>query len=84
MRSCVNRVLYDLFLSLSSNMYFDVIFDVNRRRCSLFVLLIHRDFYLFLILIRINIVIATIFRRVSKNMSNLQAFFATMFAFSLL
>ena len=71
MRSCVNRALYDLCLSLCSNMCFDVIFDVNRRKCFSFVSLIHRDSHLFLILMRINIVMTTIFRCVSSDIDNL-------------
>ena len=78
MRSCVNRALCDLRFSLCNSMCFDVIFDVNRRKCSSFVSLLHRDSYLFLILMRINIVITIIFRRVSINIDSSQTFFATM------
>ena len=70
-RNYVNRSLYDLYLSLYNNICFDVIFDVNRRKCFLFVSLLYRDSHLFLILIRINIVMTTIFRRVSNDIDNL-------------
>ena len=52
-------------------MCFDVIFDVNRRKCFSFVSLLHRDSHLFLILMRINIVKTTISRRVSSDIDNL-------------
>ena len=71
MRSCVSKALCDLYLSLCNNMCFDVIFDVNHRKCFSFVSLLHRDSHLFLILIHINIVKTTISRRVSNDINNL-------------